>query len=294
MAKGLGSGLGALFGDEAMTREDGLTRLPIAKLEPRPDQPRQVFDEEKLEELAQSIRDHGVLQPVTVREADAGYYQIIAGERRWRAARMAGLTEIPVNIVDVSDREAAEIALIENLQREDLNPVEEARGYEKLMVSYGLTQEQVAERVGKSRPVVTNSIRLLSLSPAALSLTEKGRLSMSQARALLELTDTAAQESLARKAADTGMSVREIGSNVKRMKSAAGEKPRQKKNYRLGPDGIDYAAQLERDLSAALGRKVTVQAGKGSGKITLDYYSDKDLAYLAKALKTMKPEWELS
>lgn len=294
MAKGLGSGLGALFGDEAMTREDGLARLPIAKLEPRPDQPRQIFDEEKLEELAQSIREHGVLQPVTVRAADQGYYQIVAGERRWRAARMAGLTEIPVNIVEVTDREAAEIALIENLQREDLNPVEEARGFEKLMADYGLTQEQVADRVGKSRPVIANAVRLLGLAPAALSLTEEGRLSMSQARALLELTDARAQEELARQAAENGMSVREIGSAVKRLRSASGEKPRQKKNYRLGPDGIDYAAELERDLTGALGRKVTITAGRSSGKLTLEYYSDRDLEYLTKALKTMKSEWELS
>lgn len=291
MAKGLGNGLGALFGDEAMTMEDALTRLPIAKIEPRPDQPRQYFDEEKLEELASSIREHGVLQPVTVRETDPGYYQIIAGERRWRAARLAGLSEIPVNIVDVDDREAAEIALIENLQREDLNPVEEARGYEKLMSSYGLTQEQVAERVGKSRPAVTNSIRLLKLSPVALGLTEEGKLSMSQARALLELTDATAQEELAKRAAEGEMSVREIGANIKRLNS--GGKSRAKKNYRLGPDGIDYTAEVERELTQAMGRKVSISAGRAGGRITLEYYSDNDLEYLRRALKAMKSEWEL-
>lgn len=293
MAKGLGNGLGALLGDEANTREDALRRLPITKLEPRPDQPRQVFDEEKLEELAQSIREHGVLQPVTVREGDGGYYQIIAGERRWRAARLAGLTEIPVNIVDVSDREAAEIALIENLQREDLNPIEEGRGYETLMARFGLTQEQVAERVGKSRPAVTNAIRLLSLSPEALALCEGGKLSSSQAKALLELSDPAAQTQLARRAAESGMSIREIGANVKRLKTEDKIRPRPKKNYRLGPDGIDYAAQLEEDLSGALGRRVTIAPGKESGRVTLEYYSERDLEYLVKALKTMKAEWEL-
>lgn len=294
MAKGLGSGLGALFGDEAMTGEESPRRLPITKLEPRPDQPRQNFDEEKLAELAQSIRDHGVLQPVTVREGGDGYYQIVAGERRWRAARLAGLSEIPVNIVDVSDREASEIALIENLQREDLNPIEEGRGYETLMARYGLTQEQVAERVGKSRPTITNAIRLLSLSPGALELCEAGKLSTSQAKALLELTDAEAQVRLARQAVEREMPVREISASVKRLKTGDKTRPRPKKNYRLGPDGIDYAAELERELTGALGRKVTIEARKGSGRLTLEYYSDRDLEYLTKALKTMKSEWELS
>lgn len=294
MAKGLGSGLGALFGDETMEQDGGLKRLPVTKLEPRADQPRSRFDPEKLEELAQSIRDHGVLQPITVRDLDFDRYEIIAGERRWRAARMAGLSEVPVNIVDVSDREAAEIALIENLQREDLNPVEEARGYETLMDRHGLTQEQVAERVGKSRPAVANALRLLRLPPRAIALTETGKLTVSQAKALLELDDAAAQDELAVKAAEQDLSVREIAAAVKKVRSEGEKRPRPKRNYRLGPDGIDYAAELERDLSGALGRKVTIQPGRESGKLTLDYYNDKDLAYLVKALKTMKTEWELS
>lgn len=276
-----------------MAREDGLTRLPVAKIEPRPNQPRTVFDEEKLEELAQSIREHGVIQPVTVRAADGGYYQIIAGERRWRAARMAGLTEIPVNIVDVSDREASELALIENLQREDLNPVEEARGYEMLMARYGLTQEQVAERVGKSRPAIANAIRLLGLAPKALAYCEEGKLSTSQAKALLELRDTGAQERLAALAVERDMSVREIGANIRRLLGEAGKAPRQKKNYRLGPDGVDYVAEVERDLTETLGRKVAIAAGRDCGKITLDYYSDRDFEYLRRALKTMKSELEI-
>ncbi len=294
MAKGLGSGLGALFGDETMEQDGSLKRVPVTKLEPRPDQPRSRFDPEKLEELAQSIRDHGVLQPITVRDMGFGRYEIVAGERRWRAARMAGLAEVPVNIVDVSDREAAEIALIENLQREDLNPLEEARGYETLMDRHGLTQEQVAERVGKSRPAVANALRLLRLPPRAVALTEAGRLTVSQAKALLEVDDADFQDELAVKAAEQDLSVREIAAAVKKVKSEREKRPRPKRNYRLGPDGIDYAAELERELSGVLGRKVTIQPGRESGKLTLDYYSDKDLTALVKALKTIKMEWEQS
>ena len=181
----LGTGLSALFGEERnLLESEETTALPIAKLEPRKDQPRREFDPETLEALAESIREYGLLQPITVRALDRGFYQIIAGERRWRAARQAGLREVPVRIVEADDRLATEQALVENLQREDLNPMEEANGYRKLMEEYGLTQEQAARRVQKSRPAVANALRLLSLCPAVQSLVSDGSLSAGHARAL--------------------------------------------------------------------------------------------------------------
>ena len=191
--KRLGAGLEALFGDLPFEENEPASprkTLPIAKIEPREAQPREVFDEERLEELAESIKEHGLLQPLTVRELDGGFYQIIAGERRWRAARMAGLSEIPVYIIEADDQKASILALVENLQREDLNPIEEAKGYRTLMSEYGMTQEQAAAAVGKSRPVIANAVRLLSLPDSVLDLISSGRLSMSQGRALLELKTT--------------------------------------------------------------------------------------------------------
>ena len=180
---GLGSGLDALFrNEEAPYRREAETTLPISKVEPRSDQPRKAFDDAALEELTESIRQYGLIQPITVRRIDSGYYQIIAGERRWRAARAAGLTEVPVRILEADDRRAMELALVENLQREDLNPIEEARGYQTLMQEYGLTQEETAAAVGKSRPTVANALRLLGLSPATLALVEAGSLSAGHAR----------------------------------------------------------------------------------------------------------------
>ncbi|MBR2731431.1 MAG: ParB/RepB/Spo0J family partition protein, partial [Clostridia bacterium] len=187
MAKkgGLGSGLGALFGDNEPPRQENKEQtLPISRVEPRADQPRRRFDDAALEELTESIRQHGLIQPITVRSLDSGYYQIIAGERRWRAARAAGLREVPVRIIEADDRKAMELALVENLQREDLNPIEEAKGYRTLMQEYGLTQEDAAAAVGKSRPAVANALRLLSLPEPALGLVEDGTLSAGHARAL--------------------------------------------------------------------------------------------------------------
>ena len=181
--KGLGSGLDALFGSGAELKEDaGLLNLPISKVEPAADQPRERFDPEALEELTDSIRQHGLIQPITVRKIDGGYYQIIAGERRWRAARAAGLTEIPVRVIEADDRRAMELALVENLQREDLNPIEEARGYRTLMQEYGLTQEDAAAAVGKSRPAVANALRLLGLSDAAQRLVVEAAAGLVRAR----------------------------------------------------------------------------------------------------------------
>ena len=288
MAKGLGRGMGALLGEDTMREQDaGVTKLPITHIEPRRGQPRARFDPEKMEELAQSIRDHGMIQPITVRPMDGGYYQIIAGERRWRAARMAGLTQVPVNIIEADDRTTAELAMIENLQREDLNPIEEARGYKKLMEEYGLTQEQAAERVGKSRPVIANALRLLKLSDASTVLVESGELSLSHARAILELPDGQAQTELALRAVEEGLSVREVTQLVKRM-SAKKRPPREKKNPRLGEDGVDYMAEIERDLGRRLGRRVKIDAGTQKGSITLEYYGKEDFEILCGMLNSLK------
>lgn len=283
MAKGLGAGLGALFGEEAMDEQQVGSYLPISKIEPRADQPREGFDQESLEELAESIRQHGLIQPVTVRRLDGGYYQIIAGERRWRAARLAGLQEVPVRIMDVDDQETAELALIENLQREDLNPVEEARGYRALMEGYGMTQEKVAQRVGKSRPVITNALRLLNLPEGVLDMVIQGQLTLSHARAILELQDRTAQEEAARETVDRGLSVRETTSLVKRLSGA--KVKREKKNPRTGSDGVDYMAEIEKELTDILGRRVRINAGAKRGKFEIDYYDREDFERLYQALR---------
>ena len=288
MAKGLGSGLGALFGDEVMEQSEGGTYVPLSKIEPRADQPRKTFDEEALMELSESIREHGLIQPITVRKLDGGYYQIIAGERRWRAARMAGLREAPVRVLEVSDEEMAELALIENLQREDLNPVEEARGYRALMDNYGLTQEKVSERVGKSRPVIANALRLLGLPEEVLAMVENKELSLSHARAVLELPDEERRVKVARETVKYGLSVRQTTAMVKTLLEGKKEKP--KKDPRVGADGVDYMAEVERELTNALGRKVTVKAGAKHGKFEIEYYDNDDFETLYRALLKIKKD----
>ena len=206
--KGLGTGLGILFGEEEYNDENELRQLSVTKLVPRREQPRTVFDDASLQELADSLRRYGVIQPVTARKLDGGFYQIIAGERRWRAARLAGLEEIPVRVIEADDRRTAELALVENLQREDLNPIEEARGYQALIEEYGLTQEEAAQSVGRSRPAITNSMRLLSLAPAVLSMVEEGKLSAGHARALLPIADEREQKAAADEVVEKGLSVR--------------------------------------------------------------------------------------
>ena len=211
MRKGLGKGLGALIGDyneQPDAPSEGAVTLPLQKIEPNPLQPRKTFNPEELDSLADSIRMHGIIQPLTVRRLPSGFYQIIAGERRWRAARLAGLTDVPVVGIEADDKKAMELALIENLQRSDLNPIEEALGYQELMGTYEMTQEQAAARVGKSRPAVANALRLLSLSPAVLELVKDGSLSAGHARALLPVKDEAQQLSIAQKVMALGLSVR--------------------------------------------------------------------------------------
>ena len=284
MAKkgGLGSGLGALFGDvEPAKTETAERTLPISRVEPRSDQPRSRFDDASLEELAESIRQHGLIQPITVRKIDGGYYQIIAGERRWRAARAAGLTEIPVRVVEADDRRAMELALVENLQREDLNPIEEARGYRTLMQEYGLTQEDAAAAVGKSRPAVANALRLLGLSDAAQRLVEDGTLSAGHARALLPIRDEAALLEAARTVAEKRLSVRQTEALVVHLtKAQARSAP-----AAPSPAAVDYVRALERELEDALGRKVRLVEGRKKGRIELEYYGAEDREKLIENLR---------
>ncbi|WP_295587184.1 ParB/RepB/Spo0J family partition protein [uncultured Oscillibacter sp.] len=280
---GLGRGLGALLGDDVLKEEStGALSLPIAQVESCSSQPRKSFDEASLAELADSIRQHGIIQPLTVRKLASGYYQIIAGERRWRAARMAGLSEVPVIVMEADDRKAAELAMIENLQREDLNPMEEAAGFQSLIETYHMTQEEAAQRVGKSRSAVANALRLLGLTPSVRKLVEEGKLSAGHARALLPLpADT--QESAAAAIVAGGLSVRQTEALVKRL--SAQEKPKPKP-----PSGVDYTAEAQRDLSSRLGRGVKIINGRKKGRIELEYYGLDDLNDLLEALALLRIE----
>ncbi len=272
--KGLGKGLGALLGDKAYTEEQAgsLSTLPISQVQPGLNQPRKRFDEEAIAQLADSIREHGVIQPLTVRRLGSGYYQIIAGERRWRAAKEAGLDEVPVNIIEADDKKVMELGLIENLQREDLNPMEEANGYKVLMDEYGMTQEEVAQRIGKSRPAVANALRLLNLPDAVRFLLEEGRLSAGHARAILSAPSGESQKRLAQKVVAEGLSVRETEALAKRLAKPAKEKAEPEEDrFAL------YYQDLARQLSQSFGRKVAFQPGKKKGLLTMEYYGLEDL-----------------
>lgn len=273
--KGLGKGLGALLGDftEEVTEKSAYQMLPVHKIEPNPNQPRQDFDEEELQALADSIEVHGVIQPLTVRELPSGYYQIIAGERRWRAARLANLSDIPVFIIEADDRKATELALIENLQRQDLNPVEEALGYQTLIEEYGLTQEDTAKQVGKSRPTVTNALRLLGLCPEVLEKLRKGDLTAGHARAILVLKSEKKQIEAAQKIQSLALSVRQAETLCKNM---AKEPVHQKQEVFQ----VDYIAECEKSLSKHLGRGVKIVSGKRKGKFELEFYGQEDLQAL--------------
>lgn len=280
--KGLGRGLSALLGDfDEPANDSPYKMLPIHKVEPNPNQPRRDFDEEELQALADSIAMHGIIQPLTVRELGNGYYQIIAGERRWRASRIAGLTEIPVVIMEADDKKTMELALIENLQRQDLNPVEEALGYQTLMDEYGLTQEEAAGRVGKSRPAVANSLRLLNLCPQVLEKLRTGELSAGHARAVLTLKTEKQQQQAAQKIIALGLSVRQAELLCKNMTREKGEMP-------MIPLKVDYIGECEKSLSKHLGRGVKIINGKRKGKFELEFYGAEDLENLLSALMTLK------
>ena len=282
--KGLGRGLGALLGDfsdEPVYEKSAYQQLPIYKVEPNPDQPRQDFDEEELQTLADSISVHGIIQPLTVRELPTGYYQIIAGERRWRAARLAGLSDVPVVIIEADDKKAMELALIENLQRQDLNPVEEALGYQTLINEYGLTQEEAAQQVGKSRPAVANALRLLGLCPEVLELLRSGQITAGHARAILTLKSEKKQQEAAKKILALALSVRQAETLCKNMT----KEPEKKKEEIFA---VDYVAECEKQLSKHLGRGVKIVNGKRKGRFELEFYGQEDLQTLLDALMKLQ------
>ena len=285
--RGLGIGLEALFGtDLQMLQEENTITLPISKVEPWQDQPREHFDEESLQDLAASISRHGLIQPVIVRKLDSGAYQIIAGERRWRAARLAGLTEIPVRVLYADDKSVAELALVENLQREDLNPMEEARGYQKLMQNYSLTQEEAAAGVGKSRSAVANALRLLNLSAPVIEMVETGTLSAGHARTLLALEDPELQKRAAEQVLSKTLSVRKTEQMVSRLKKEAAREAEEEKSE----DGtsVDYAAALSEELSSVLGRRVALSEKNNRGKIELFYDNADDREVLIATLRALQ------
>ncbi len=282
--RGLGRGLGALLGDEALRTENADSLyLPISQVESCAGQPRKHFDEDALAELADSIREHGIIQPLTVRKLASGYYQIIAGERRWRAARLAGLSEVPAIVIEADDRKAMELALIENLQREDLNPIEEAEGYRTLIETYHMTQEDAAATVGKSRPAVTNAMRLLALDESVREAVRDGRLSAGHARALLPLPASVQREAAGIIIAQ-GLSVRQTEALIKRLSVEKKEREPsiEEVTHKL------HAHIAEEELSQALGRGVKIIAGRKKGRIELDYYDMDDLNDLLDALGTLQ------
>ncbi len=281
--KGLGKGLNVLFEDNNIeiaepttSGEGGPILVSISDIEPNREQPRVMFDEEKLNELAESIREHGVLTPLLVSPIGKGRYRIIAGERRWRASRIAGIKKLPIIVKDVSAQEIMEISLIENLQREDLNIIEEAKGYKRLSDEFGMTQEQMAKRVGKSRPVVANALRLLTLPEDVISLLEEGKLSLAHGKSLLSCEDADSISRLAKDCAEKELTVRELEALIKKRQLP----PRQGK---LPVDRLYYDS-LAVDLTAALGRKVSVNPSRKGGKLVIEYYSDDDLTDLAERL----------
>ena len=285
--RGLGRGLGALIDDfSAPETQQEVTRLPLQKVEPNPNQPRRRFDEEELQALSDSIAEHGILQPLAVRAMEGGFYQIIAGERRWRAARLAGLKEVPVVVVEADDRTVMELALIENLQRQDLNPMEEAEGYRVLTEEYGLTQEQAAARVGKSCPAVANALRLLALPEDVRSLVEKGELSAGHARAVLSLPTPARQRAAAQKILTLRLSVRQAEAMCKRL-AAEEKKPEPAKR-----PAVNYIAECEKALTRRLDRKVRIVSGKRKGRFELEFYGEEDLQRLYEALLALDPSEE--
>ncbi len=281
---GLGRGLNALLGDpDLQSQGEGSMTLPISQVEPGLNQPRKRFDQEALDELAESIRIHGIIQPLTVRRLATGYYQIIAGERRWRAAKAAGLQEVPAVIIEADDRKVMELGLIENLQREDLNPAEEARGYRSLIEDYGLTQEQVAQQMGKSRPAVTNTLRLLALPDEVMTMLEEGILSAGHARAILGAPTQALQLEAAKKVAAEQLSVRQTEALIKSLQKEKKDKPKPQ-----GPDLSLYLGELEKNLSGQLGRKVKIAHKGKKGRIELEYYNEQDLETLLALLQNLR------
>ena len=281
--RGLGTGLDVLFAANDVDEEESeLLNVPLSKVEPRQEQPRERFDEQALQDLADSIAQYGLIQPITVRRLDSGYYQIIAGERRWRAARLAGLSEVPVRVIEADDRRTAELALVENLQRQDLNPMEEARGYMSLMQDYGLTQEETARSVGRSRPAVANALRLLTLSPELRELVETGLLSAGHARALIPLNNDRRQLDAANEVISRELSVRKTEQLAARLLKEP--KPEPEKDQLA----VDYVAEVSEALSRAIGRKVRLIEGRRGGRIEIEYVGADDREALIELLQRLK------
>lgn len=282
---GLGKGLDAIFAENTTESGSGAVELKISELEPNREQPRREFDEKAMAELADSIAQHGLLQPLLVRPLFGGGYQIVAGERRWRAARMAGLSEVPAVVREMSDHEVMELALIENLQREDLTPLEEANGYQTLLDKYGMTQEEVAKTVGKSRPAVANALRLLHLPEGIREMVERGELSAGHARTLLAFPDEASMLEAAKKAVEQGLSVRELERMAKKAAEAQkeGEKPRPTRR-------IPYFDEVELSLHEHLGRKVRVAGNKTKGTLQIEFYGEEDLQRLMASISFREEE----
>lgn len=275
---GLGAGLDTLFSDNTNEVQVKKT-LRTAEIEPNRDQPRKYFSDEAIASLADSIREHGMLQPVLVRPLNSGGYQIVAGERRWRAARMLGMDEIPVNIRELSNTEAMQISLIENLQRENLNPVEEALGYKELIENYGMTQDKVAKTVGRSRSAVANAVRLLSLPERVLKMVENGELSAGHAKALLGFENEELLIATAVRAADGGLTVRQVE------RAAQKSLETEDLSNKASDKKIDnYFVEMELSLKERLGRKVKVDYGKNKGVLVLEFYDKEDLAAIAEKL----------
>ena len=281
--KGLGKGLTALFGEE-LTQDDSLRTLKLRDVEPNPNQPRREFDPAALEELAESIRQNGIITPITVRKVD-DRYQIIAGERRWRASRMAGLEDIPAYVLEVDEREAYQYALVENLQRQDLNPIEEALGYRRLMDDYGYSQEKAGEKVGRSRPYITNALRLLSLPQLICDMIASGALSAGHGRALVVLDEQRAMEA-AKSILEKELSVRETEALVKRMLEDTPDEEEEKKEDAVAM----YVRELERSLASSTGHKISIKHGRKKGKLTIEYYGNDDLDKICAALNKIEKE----
>lgn len=281
---GLGKGLDVLFVDNDTT-DNGVMNLRVSDIEPNRDQPRRHFDEAALAELADSIQQHGVLQPLVVRSLPGGGYQIVAGERRWRASRMAGLSEVPAIVRDMSDSEVMEIALIENLQREDLNIMEEAAGYHALMEEYDMTQDQVASRVGKSRSAVANALRLLNLPDEVAEMVREGKLSAGHARALLSISDPELLRQTALRAVAGLVTVRDIEKIGKASKEQKKTKPEEDELIEEAKRRDSYYKEVELALSQAFGRKAFVHLSKGKGLLQLEFYNKEDLQNLVSMLK---------